>query len=266
MIFFAEVHWFLPGTLSYSLSSGLRNCAPHRQTRLKRSSSQSSGEGSRKLKIRLTKPLGGMSRETREIDFANLVCQCGSLWSLLGSSLLLHGDSCHVWSDLLTQSTFKKQLLRSMFVSLGLGCCGSGKWPDSGKSPKVIRRGCKRSFGTKEQQSQKGLLHHQNLVLHRCNPAFHRCKRDLARLHPKGFCTLSQPLWSDFPESGDLPGPQLPNSWFELCFFAVTSCWRLWCGLARRCLTETRCRELLAELNDRPRAHPIGTHPKADPG
>ena len=83
--------------------------------------------------------------------------------------------------------------------------------PDSGKPPKVVRRGCKRSFGAREQKSQKGLLHHQNLVLHRCNPAFHRCKRDLARLHPKAFCTLSQPLWGDFPESGDLPGPQLPN-------------------------------------------------------
>ena len=33
-----------------------------------------------------------------------------------------------------------------------------------------------------------------------------------ARLHPKAFGTLSQPLWGDFPESGDLPGPQLPNS------------------------------------------------------
>ena len=79
-----------------------------------------------------------------------------------------------------------------------LECCGSGKWPDSGKSPKVVRRGCKRSFGTREQKFQKGLLHHQNLVLLRCNPAFNRCKRDLARLHPKAFCTLSQPLWGDF--------------------------------------------------------------------
>ena len=41
----------------------------------------------------------------------------------------------------------------------------------------------------------------QNLVLHRCNPTFHGCKRDLARLHPKAFCTLSQPLSGDFPES-----------------------------------------------------------------
>ena len=75
----------------------------------------------------------------------------------------------------------------------------------------MVRRGCKRSFRLREQKSQKGLLHHQNLVLHRCNPAFHRYKRDLAQLHPKAFCTLSQPLWGDFPESGDLPG-QLSNS------------------------------------------------------
>ena len=111
--------------------------------------------------------------------------------------------------------------------ALTLGCCGSGKWPDSGKSPKVVRRGCKRSFGAREQKSQKGLLHHQNLVLHQCNPAFHGCKRDLARLRPKAFCTLSQPLWGDFPKSDDLPGPQLPNSYrnkFQWDDF-LGSCW-----------------------------------------
>ena len=72
---------------------------------------------------------------------------------------------------------FKRAPPPLLACALLLGCCGSGKWPDSGKSPKVVRRGCKRSFGTREQKSQKGLLNHQNLVLHRCNPAFHRCKR-----------------------------------------------------------------------------------------
>ena len=30
--------------------------------------------------------------------------------------------------------------------SLGLGCCGPGKLPKKGKSPKVVRGGCKRFF------------------------------------------------------------------------------------------------------------------------
>ena len=53
------------------------------------------------------------------------------------------------------------RLSKLLFSKLPLACCGSGKWPDSGKSPRVVRRGCKRSFGTREQKSQKGLSHHQ---------------------------------------------------------------------------------------------------------
>ena len=41
-----------------------------------------------------------------------------------------------------------------------LGSCGPGKLTDKGKFPKVLRGGCKRSFGLREQRSPKSLLHH----------------------------------------------------------------------------------------------------------
>ena len=67
--------------------------------------------------------------------------------------------------------------------------------PKKGKSPKVVRGGCKRSFLTpfrpREQRSLKSLLHHPNRLLHRCNPISHQCKRPLARGVQKTCCTLS---------------------------------------------------------------------------
>ena len=54
---------------------------------------------------------------------------------------------------------------------------GLGNWPNREKFPKVLRGGCKRSFGTREQRSPKSLLHHPNLLLHRCKMGLHRCKR-----------------------------------------------------------------------------------------
>ena len=41
---------------------------------------------------------------------------------------------------------------------LGLGSCGPGKLTEKGKFPKVLRGGCKRSFGPREQRSPKSLL------------------------------------------------------------------------------------------------------------
>ena len=50
-----------------------------------------------------------------------------------------------------------------------LGRCGPGKLTETGKFPKVLRGGCKRSFGPREQRSPKSLLHHPKLLfLHRC--------------------------------------------------------------------------------------------------
>ena len=34
-----------------------------------------------------------------------------------------------------------------------LGCCGPGKLPEKWKFPKVVRRGCKRSFGPRDQEA-----------------------------------------------------------------------------------------------------------------
>ena len=35
---------------------------------------------------------------------------------------------------------------------MSLGCCGPGKLPKKGKFPKVVRGGCKRSFGPREHE------------------------------------------------------------------------------------------------------------------
>ena len=77
---------------------------------------------------------------------------------------------------------------------LPLGCCGPGKLPEKRKFPKVVRRGCKRSFGTPRA---RGLLHWCEMGLHRCKRGFGWCRRllgDLCSLGPKGvrktFCTL----------------------------------------------------------------------------
>ena len=58
---------------------------------------------------------------------------------------------------------------------------------ETSKVPKVVRRGCKRCFGPREQRFLKSLLHHQNPVLHRCNSLLHQCKRPLAPLAQKTF-------------------------------------------------------------------------------
>ena len=58
-----------------------------------------------------------------------------------------------------------------------LGSCGPGKLTEKGKFPKVLRGGCKRSFGPSEQRSPKSHLHHPKLLLHRCKMGLHRCKR-----------------------------------------------------------------------------------------
>ena len=91
---------------------------------------------------------------------------------LLWDSLVGHYQSALVYFRVATQ----KVLLRG---------------PETSKVPKVVRRGCKRCFGPREQRSPKSLLHHRNPVLHRCNSLLHQCKRTLAPLAQKTFCTLS---------------------------------------------------------------------------
>ena len=74
---------------------------------------------------------------------------------------------------------------------VGLQSEGSGREPEKGKFPKVVRRGCKRWFGLREQKSPKSLLHHPKPVLHRCNPILHWCNPIFAPWAQKTFCTLS---------------------------------------------------------------------------
>ena len=67
--------------------------------------------------------------------------------------------------------------------------------PETSKVPKVVRRGCKRCFGPREQRSPKSLLHHQNRVLHRCNSLLHQCKRTLALGAKKTLAPSPNHFW-----------------------------------------------------------------------
>ena len=62
--------------------------------------------------------------------------------------------------------------------------------PETSNVPKVVRRGCKKSFGPREQRSPKSLLHHLNPVLHRCNSLLHQCKRTLPPGPKRPFAPL----------------------------------------------------------------------------
>ena len=99
---------------------------------------------------------------------------------------------------------------RSKFT---MGSCGPGKLTEKGKFPKVLRGGCKRSFGPREQRSPKSLLHHPKLLLHRCKMGFGWCKRlfgDLCSLGPKDLLHPPLSTFGNFPFSVNFPGPQLP--------------------------------------------------------
>ena len=96
-----------------------------------------------------------------------------------------------------------------------LGSRGPGKLTEKGKLPKVLRGGCKRSFGPREQRSPKSLLHHPKLLLHRCKMGFGWCKRlfgDLCSLGPKDLLHPPLSTFGSFPFSVNFPGPRLPKS------------------------------------------------------
>ena len=95
-----------------------------------------------------------------------------------------------------------------------LGSCGPGKLTENGKIPKVLRGGCKRSFGPREQRSPKSLLHHPKPLLHRCKMGFGWCKRlfgHLCFLGPKDLLHPPLSTFGIFPFSVNFSGPQLPN-------------------------------------------------------
>ena len=129
----------------------------------------------------------------------------------------------------ISRDTFSGRLVSTpqdgAIPSLGLGSCGPGKLTEKGKVPKVLRGGCKRSFGPREQRSPKSLLHHPKLLLHRCKMGLHRCKRlfgDLCSLGPKDLLHPPLSTFGTFPFSVSFPGPQLPNPW-HLVFHTNTS-------------------------------------------
>ena len=101
-------------------------------------------------------------------------------------------------------------------VHFGLGSYGPGKLTEKGKFPKVLRGGCKRSFGPREQRSPKSLLYHPKLLLHRCKMGFGWCKRlfgDLCSLGPQDLLHPPLSTFGNFPFSVNFPGPQLPKFW-----------------------------------------------------
>ena len=82
----------------------------------------------------------------------------------------------------------------------------------------MLRGGCKRSFGPREQRSLKSLLHRCNPILHRCKSSFGWCKRlfgDLCSLGPKDLLHPPLSTFGKFPFSVSFPGPQLPNPWLD---------------------------------------------------
>ena len=101
-----------------------------------------------------------------------------------------------------------------------MGCCGPGKLPQKGKSPKWLGEGAKGLFltllGPREQMSPKSLLHHPNPFLHRCNPISHQCKRPLARGVQRRFAPSPNHFWKlslfgQFPRSA---ASQVKNGFF----------------------------------------------------
>ena len=79
----------------------------------------------------------------------------------------------------------------------------------------MLRGGCKRSFGSREQRSPKSLLHHPKLLLHRCKMGFWVVQKTFRRpLLPgskRPFAPSPKHFWGIFPFRSNFPGPQLPN-------------------------------------------------------
>ena len=98
----------------------------------------------------------------------------------------------------------------------GLGSCRPGKLPKSEKFPKVVRRGCKRSFGPRVQEASctgakwscsgaKEGLGGAKDSWETFAPWAQKSQKDL--VHP--------PLttFGDFPFLGNFPGPQHAKGW-----------------------------------------------------
>ena len=122
---------------------------------------------------------------------------------------------CPPWHKGISEIHARYRMTKRAMPPLRLGSCGPGKLTEKGKFPKVLRGGCKRSFGPREQRSPKSLLHHPKLLLHRCKMGFGWCKRlfgDLCSLGPKDLLHPPLSTFGNFLFSVNFPGPQLPNS------------------------------------------------------
>ena len=88
--------------------------------------------------------------------------------------------------------------------ALHVGSRGPWKLPEKGNSREVVRGGCKRSFGPREQRSPKSLLHHPKPLF--CTGAAPFCTG--ARGLLLAVTDLLRPLLTTL---GNVPGPWLPN-------------------------------------------------------
>ena len=79
-----------------------------------------------------------------------------------------------------------------------LGCFGvlvlqtkpPGEGVENRKFPKVVRRGCKRSFGPKAQRSPKSLLHHLNPCFAPVQPQLAPVQEGFRSLGPKDLLVV----------------------------------------------------------------------------
>ena len=95
-----------------------------------------------------------------------------------------------------------------------LGSCGPGKLTEKGRFPKVLRGGCKRSFGPREQRSPKSRAPPRTPFCTGVKWGSGWCKRlfgDLCSLGPKDLLHPPLSTFGNLPFSVNFPGPQLPN-------------------------------------------------------
>ena len=90
------------------------------------------------------------------------------------------------------------------FSIVGSQSESSGREPENGKFPKVVRRGCERYFEPREQKSPKSLLHHPHPVLHRRIPIYTGAQHSSLSGLKRPFARSPNHFW-EFVISGPLP-------------------------------------------------------------
>ena len=105
---------------------------------------------------------------------------------------------------------------------LQLGSCGPGKLTEKGKFPKVLRGGCKRSFGPREQRSPKSLLHHPKPIFAPVAKAVvglvqKTFRRPLLPGSKRPFAPSPKHFW-EFPLFGQFPRPAASQHYKSMGF------------------------------------------------